>query len=149
MVDYTSTRLAMGDIKKVNIPAAGFIKTTGGSGPKVTGEQRARLIRQGNELCNKGLYDVAERIFVTLHYSDGMLRVGDALYKRREYARAMRLYMQAPDPRRVERLSKRMSLVVKQWLIESERELKSAEDRATLLAETQSSRETGRSGEPG
>jgi len=133
----------MGDIKKVNIPAAGFIKTTGGSGPKVTGEQRAQLIRQGNELCNKGLYDVAERIFVTLHYSDGMLRVGDAMYKRREYARAMRLYMQAPDPKRVERLSKRMSLVVKQWLIESEREQKSAEDRAALLGETQASEQNG------
>lgn len=133
----------MGDIKKVNTPAGGFIKTAGGSGPKVTAEQRAQLIRQGNELCNKGLYDVAERIFVTLHYSDGMLRVGDALYKRREYARAMRLYMQAPDPKRVERLSKRMSLVVKQWLIESERERKTAEDRATLLEETRGASGTG------
>ena len=117
----------MGEIKKVNIPAAGFIKTTGGSGPTVTGEQRAQLIRQGNELCNKGLFDLAERIFVTMHYSDGMLRCGDAFYKRREYTRAMKMYMLAPDPKRVERLAKRMSLVLKQWLIEAEREQKSAE----------------------
>jgi len=108
----------MDSSKKVTNPAPGFIKERAGSQPNLTGEQKAQLVRRGNELFNERKYDLAERIFLTTAYTDGLIRLGDVFYKRHDYAHAMRLYTQAPDSQRVEKVAKRMALVVRQWLIE-------------------------------
>ena len=102
-------------------PASGLIKSTGTSKPPLTGEQKAQLIRRGNELFNQGNYQLAERIFVATGYSDGMVRVGDVHFKSQRYREAMRMYQLAPAPDRVQKLAKRMALVVQQWLIEETR----------------------------
>ena len=100
---------------------AGFIKSTAGSRPPLTGEQKAQLIRKGNELFNQGQYEMAERIYIATGYSDGMVRIGDVHFKRQRYREAMRLYQLAPDAGRVHKLAKRMALVVRQWLIEDQK----------------------------
>jgi hypothetical protein len=99
----------------------GFIRTGAPvESPKPPlGEQKALLLRKGNELFNQGKYELAERIFVTLKYSDGIIRIGDVLLKQGQYLRAVRLYQKAPAPDRVEKLSQRMALVLRQWLLES------------------------------
>ncbi len=96
----------------------GFIKSTGTSRPAISGEQKAQLIRRGNELFNEGKYETAERIYIATGYSDGMVRMGDVHFKSQRYREAMRLYQLAPAPDRVQKLAKRMALVVQQWLIE-------------------------------
>ena len=61
------------------MPESSFLRVTRKDVPSA---QRAALIRKGNQLYADGKYDFAERIFVTVHYSDGLVRLGD-LY--REY----------------------------------------------------------------
>ncbi len=108
----------MGEFKKVDRSQL-FIKTVEKTQPKLTGEQRAQLIRRGNEMLNAGNLDAAERVFVTCAYGDGLVRLGDVFYKRADYIRAINLYLKAPDSVRVGKAAKRMSLVLRQWLIES------------------------------
>lgn len=109
----------MDSIKKAKVAPQGLIKATGGAPTNLSGEQKAQLIRRGNELFNERHYDLAERIFLTLGYSDGLVRVGDVMFKRHDYAHALKLYQKAPDPGRVARVAKRMAMVVRQWLIEA------------------------------
>ena len=113
-------------------PVDGFIKSTGSSRPALSGEQKALLIRKGNDLFNKGQYELAERIYVATGYSDGMVRVGDIHFKRQRYREAMRLYQLAPDAGRVHKLAKRMALVVRQWLIEDARTEKAMQALSTM-----------------
>ena len=111
----------MDSSKKVPVPANGLIKATTGQPTSLTGEQKAQLIRRGNELFNERQFELAERIFMTLGYTDGLVRVGDVFYKRREYAHALRLYQVAPDPMRVAKIAKRMASVLRQWLLEADK----------------------------
>jgi len=87
--------------------------------PALSLEQKTQLLRKGNELFNQGKFEVAERIFVTLKYSDGLIRVGDVYLKKGEYVHAMKLYRSAPDAGRVERLGRQMATIVRQWMSES------------------------------
>jgi hypothetical protein len=50
-----------------------------------------------------------------------MVRMGDTHFRKQRYREAMRLYQLAPAPDRVQRLARRMALVVQQWLIEDAR----------------------------
>lgn len=96
----------------------GFIRTGSANPGPVSKEQKAQLLRKGNELFNQGRYDMAERIFLTLHYTDGLTRLGDLFYKRGDFPRAARLFQQAPDPRRLELVCRQMAGVVRLWLTE-------------------------------
>ncbi|MDH5720994.1 MAG: hypothetical protein OEZ13_10355 [Spirochaetia bacterium] len=43
-------------------------------------KQKTQLIRQGNEAFNKGQVLSAAKIFKTVNYKDGLIRVGDYFY---------------------------------------------------------------------
>lgn len=49
------------DILK-KLPSGGFLKTTRGASARISKEQRVALIRRGNELFNKGDFDLAQKI---------------------------------------------------------------------------------------
>lgn len=111
----------MGDVKRKSVEQqTEFIKTTGKSSSELNPADRAQLIRKGNESYNQGKFDLAERIFITCKYSDGLARIGDIHFKRQDYPKAMQLYVLSRDAGRIERLSKRMALVVRQWLLEDQ-----------------------------
>jgi hypothetical protein len=104
------------------IPKEGFIKITrGGGGRSLTGEQKTALIRKGNELYNQGKYELAKRIFVTTGYSDGLLRLGDLYYKRKQILEAFRMYCLAPSKRKVDAMIENMAYIVKNWLREDKK----------------------------
>jgi hypothetical protein len=94
-------RMNTEDILK-KLPSGGLLKTTNTTGALKTAplgrEKRAALIRKGNELFNKGGYGLAQRIFVTTKYSDGMIRPGDTYAKGGQPLDALRLYWLAPAP---------------------------------------------------
>jgi hypothetical protein len=105
------------DILK-KLPPSGFLKVAKETPAQLTQENRAVLIRRGNELFNRGETDTARRIFLTTRYSDGLIRVGDKLALSGRPLEALAAYWAAPCPEKVELLVGRMSGVVRQWLKE-------------------------------
>jgi hypothetical protein len=100
------------------LPASGFLKVGGENATPLPKEKRAALIRKGNELFNKGRYDLAKRIFLTTRYTDGLIRLGDMYYKRKKPLHALQAYWLAPSPAKAEALIERMAGVLSKWLME-------------------------------
>lgn len=63
----------------------GFIKTTDAPLQELSDQQKVALNRKANALFNEGKTDLAERIFITTGYSDGLTRVGGVYEKIRIY----------------------------------------------------------------
>jgi hypothetical protein len=113
----------MADSRKVfrdELAAPGFIKTSATDRPTLTGEQRSALIRKGNQLFNEKRYEDAKRVFVTAHYTDGLVRLGDYYAKQNNMLEAIRMYWLAPERRKIEYLAERMAGIVRSWLKEEE-----------------------------
>lgn len=91
----------------------GFIRTGTGTHQKISSEQKVQLLRKGNELFNAGQVVLAEKIFITLAYTDGLTRLGDYYYKKSDYKKAAELYLKAPDPKRLAKVCSRMAQVVR------------------------------------
>jgi hypothetical protein len=112
----------MKDPKEVfndELAAKGFLKTTT---VELTGQQRSALIRKGNVLFNEGKIDQARRIFITAHYTDGLIRVGDYYMKQNEPLEAFRMYWLAPERRKVDAMLEKMAGVIRSWLEEPDSE---------------------------
>jgi len=105
---------------KREIPQGGLVKTTQSTAKSLDPAQKVQLIRRGNECFNQGQYELAERIFLTCDYSDGLIRLGDFYFKKNEFQDAIRLYMKSKDQGRIEKLTNRMALVLRQWLLEDQ-----------------------------
>jgi len=103
------------------LPSGGFLKTTQGTNARISKEQRAALIRKGNELFNKGDYGLAQKIFLTTKYSDGLIRIGDRYGEAGKPLEALRAYWFAPCPEKTAVLVERIAKVMKQWLSEGKK----------------------------
>ena len=100
------------------IPREGFLKITETKNKVISSEQKAALIRKGNQLFNEGKYDQAKRIFLSTGYSDGIIRMGDRYYEQNEPLEALRMYWLAPSPTKLQSMIEKFASVVKQWLLE-------------------------------
>ena len=109
------------DILK-KLPSGGFLKIGAERTAPLPREKRAALIRKGNELYNKGQLALAQRIFVTTKYSDGLIRVGDRYLKEGKPLEALRLYWFAPAPDRKAAVVEKIAQVMKHWLAEGKTE---------------------------
>ncbi len=105
----------MGD--NSTIPKNGFAKTT--QAPALTAQQKTLLIRKGNEFFNNGKYEEAKRIFLTVKYSDGLIRIGDYYAKKNNALEAIRMYWVAPEPKRVSEMAEKIAGVIRIWMNES------------------------------
>ncbi len=103
------------------LPQGGFLKVAQGKPSPLSQDTRAALIRKGNELFNKGELDLAKRIFLTTHYSDGLIRLGDAYFKKGRSLDALRAYWLAPSPEKVTAVAERIALVMREWLREEKK----------------------------
>lgn len=108
------------DIEKTiaSIPKEGFIKVRRQRPATLSGSQKSALIRKGNELFNAGNLEQAKRIFLTTGYTDGLVRVGDYYYKKRDLFEAIRMYWLAPAPDKKEMIVEMMATAVQRWLKE-------------------------------
>jgi hypothetical protein len=105
--------------KQKNFPSSkGFLKITEEKPAEITRENRVALVRKGNELFNNGRIETARRIFLTVGYSDGLIRVGDYYYANNRPLDTLRMYWQAPDRHKVEQIAEKMASVIKYWLQE-------------------------------
>jgi hypothetical protein len=109
------------DILK-KLPSGGFLKISAERTAPLSREKRAALIRKGNELYNKGELALAQRIFVTTKYSDGLIRIGDSYMKGGKPLEALRLYWLAPAPDRTAAVVEQIANVMKHWLAEGKTE---------------------------
>jgi len=100
------------------MPKDGFLKVVKPQKTEVDSAKKAALIRKGNELFNGGDILTAKKIFLTLGYTDGLIRVGDYYYKKCDYWEAYRLYSIAPAPGKVSQLIERMAGDVREWISE-------------------------------
>ncbi|NIZ40736.1 hypothetical protein PVA45_04335 [Entomospira entomophila] len=81
-------------------------------------KERVLLIRKANELWQKGDIASAERIFVTVGYQDGLIRLGDWYYGRNAYIEALGFYKRAQDNERTEKLAIKIAQVLSDWISE-------------------------------
>lgn len=106
----------MVDVNEKLPPAPGFVKVAAERRQGLTPQQKTALIRKGNELFNGGNVLEAKRIFLTVGYSDGLIRVGDYHMSRSEPLEAFRMYWLAPDRAKSEPMIEKMAQIVQVWL---------------------------------
>lgn len=106
----------MPEIRFKHPPHPGFQKV---SQAPVSSQQRAVLIRRGNQLFNEGKIDEAKRIFLTVGYGDGLIRLGDWYDKKKRPLEAFRMYWLASEPGKTQAMIEKMAAVVRMWLKES------------------------------
>jgi hypothetical protein len=103
------------------IPASGFLKVAADSSVVLSKEQRAALIRKGNQFFNLGDIEKAKRIFLTTSYSDGLIRIGQKYEQQNRHVEALRMYWLAPAADKRDALIETMASIVRKWLKETER----------------------------
>ena len=92
--------------------AEGFIKVTDAPVGNLSDQQKVILNRKANALFNEGKYDMAERIFVTTGYSDGLTRCGARHEKEHRYMQALKMYLLAHNKRKAEPLLEKLAGLV-------------------------------------
>ncbi len=94
----------------------GFIKTVRPKTIQVKSSEKAALIRKGNQLLNSGDVEMARKIFLSLGYSDGIIRIGDYYYNNADYAEAWRMYKIAPAPDKAAQMTELMANILVKWM---------------------------------
>ena len=100
------------------LPKDGFLKVTVDKPSQLSDAQRVALIRKGNALFNEKKLELARKIFVTTGYSDGLIRLGDEYLQQSKPLEAFRMYLLAPDTRKVQALLEKTVGVLRHWLSE-------------------------------
>lgn len=98
----------------------GFLKVRAEDGTSLSSQDRAALIRKGNELFNKSQLSAAKRIFMTVRYADGLIRLGNHYMNEGDPLEALRMFWLAGDRRRIDELSEQMAGVIRKWLREDQ-----------------------------
>lgn len=101
-----------------HLQSSGFIKTTVKRPSHIDSATRTALIRKGNELLNNGRVEQAKRVFLTVGYTDGLVRIGDYYRDQKKPLEAFRMYWQAGDRRNIDPEIERMAMVIRHWLQE-------------------------------
>ncbi|MDR3201295.1 MAG: hypothetical protein LBT68_07525 [Spirochaetales bacterium] len=109
--------MAHDDVIKKN-PSAGFFFRTSEPHSDLTGKDKAALVRKGNEFFNNGNLAAAKRLYITTAYGDGLIRVGDHHYKRKEFLEAFRMYWLGKEKQKCDNLIEKMVFVIREWLDE-------------------------------
>ncbi len=110
------------DILK-KLPSGGLLKISAERTAPLAKDKRAALIRKGNELYNKGEIALAQRIFVTTSYSDGLIRIGDRYLKGGKPLEALKMYLLAPAPDKTAAVIGQIAQVMHHWLAEGKTEV--------------------------
>lgn len=106
-----------GDIMK-SIPVDGFIKIPKAGSAAISSRDRVLLVRKGNELINNGQIDQARRVFLTIGYSAGLIRLGDYYMENGMVLEALKMYKAASAKGKVESMTEKMAGVIRMWLEE-------------------------------
>ena len=99
-------------IEKISRSNLKFIMT------RISKKDRVELIRKGNTFFNEGKIEQTSRIFETVKYSDGLIRVGDYYYGKKELVNSLIYYKKANYKKRIRQLAPQIANVFKAWITE-------------------------------
>lgn len=89
-------------------------------------QERAGLIRKGNELFNQGKINEAMKLFVQTNYGDGIMRIADFYYyDKRQPLIALKFYRMINRKDRIEEIYSRMMFAFKKMITEQPEEASS------------------------
>lgn len=97
--------------RKPLISKPAFPSATPAVGIPLTSKERVTLIHKGNALFQLGQVELAERVFRTARYQDGLVRTGDHWEKKGQFLRAADLYRGAKYLRGEYRCYQRLGLI--------------------------------------
>lgn len=100
------------------MPKEGLIKIAAPERVNVKPSDKAALVRKGNQLFNAGDIEMAKKVFLSLGYTDGIVRVGDHHYQNSDYLEAYRMYRIAPAPDKASQMTALMAKIVMEWMEE-------------------------------
>jgi len=83
---------------------------------KLSAEDRAKLIRRGNQLFNENKIEPAAKIFWLTDYKDGLIRIGERLCAEKKPFQAMLYFQKAGAQKQLEELFGRMLWALGQWI---------------------------------
>lgn len=98
------------------LPKEGFLKVTDVQNSTLTDHQKTILMRKGNEFFNNGEIEQAKRIFLTIGYTDGLIRIGEYYYSKNRPFEAFKMFKIAPAPDRVDNMIEKMTHIIKSWI---------------------------------
>jgi len=77
---------------------------------------RIQLIRKGNQLFTEGNINLAEKIFITTDYKDGLVRLGDYYFKNNDVYKSAQMYFMSENKQKINTFCKKMALVIEKYL---------------------------------
>lgn len=95
----------------------GFIKVAAKTF-EISPKDRVVLIRKGNEFYNSGRMDDARKVFITIKYTDGLIRLGDYYYKNNDFIEAMQMYMISKDKVKISMIADEFAQNIRKWIKE-------------------------------
>lgn len=86
-------------------------------------QERAGLIRKGNELFNEGKINEAMKLFIQTKYGDGIMRIADLYYyDRKQPLIALKFYRMINRSDRIDEIYSRMMFAFKKMITEQPEE---------------------------
>ncbi|HBD93087.1 MAG: hypothetical protein A2015_06795 [Spirochaetes bacterium GWF1_31_7] len=73
---------------------------------------RAMLIRKGNQFFSEGNIKAAEKIFVSVDYKDGILRLGDYYYDNNTIYKAAEMYFMSGNEQKIRMFSENCARII-------------------------------------
>ncbi len=89
----------------MNLPSSKSFLKIGLPPAPTTPQERIRLIRLGNECYNRKEYEHAQRIYITVKYTDGLIRLAKYYEEQKNIFEALRMYWLAGDEKNKIRIS--------------------------------------------
>lgn len=83
---------------------------------KVDSATRVKLIRKGNEYLNNGSIELAEKIFITIDYKDGLIRLGDYYFNNNNLYKSAEMYFLSENQSKIDAFCKRTALIIEKLL---------------------------------
>ena len=83
---------------------------------KVDPSTKAQLVRKGNQLFSEGKIELAERIFVTIDYKDGLVRLGDHYLKENNLYKSAEMYFLSENKSKINAFCRKSALVIEKLL---------------------------------
>jgi len=79
---------------------------------------RVKLIRKGNDFFNSGNIDSAEKIFVTVDYKDGLVRLGDYYLENNNIFKSAEMYFMSENTSKINAFSEKSARIIEKLLKE-------------------------------
>jgi hypothetical protein len=83
---------------------------------KVDPSTKVQLVRKGNQLFSEGKIELAEKIFVTIDYKDGLVRLGDYYLKKSNLYKSAEMYFLSENKSKINAFCKKSALIIEKLI---------------------------------